>query len=67
MENVGHLRYLASIRNKDDSLTSEVKERVNQGRKIPRSMKAITSNRVVSTEVKKTVHNSVLLLAIIRQ
>lgn len=44
-----------SILSEEDSLTSEVEERVKEGRKITRN----------STEVKKTVHDGVLLAAML--
>lgn len=49
--------YLGCTLNKDGSLTSDVEERVKQ------ENETVTRNRNVSTEVEKTLHDSMLLYA----
>ncbi len=46
---------------KDGSLDDEVGERVQQGRRAVGMLKAATRNRAMSMEVKKTLHDSVVI------
>ncbi len=61
MENVRLFRYLGSVMSKDESLDDEVRERVQQGRRVVGTLKAVTRNRATNIEVKKTLHDSVVI------
>lgn len=65
MENVWDFKYLGDTRSKGGDLISEMEERVKQGRNISGILKAITINGNVSTEMKITLSNSVLLPAVL--
>ena len=61
MENVSSFKYLGSVMSKDGSIEDEVGERVQQGRRVVGTLKAVTRNRMVSMEAKKSLHDSVLI------
>ena len=61
MENVRVFKYLGSVLSKDGSLEEEVRERVQQGRKVAGSLKAVIRNRAVSMDVKRSLHDSIVV------
>ena len=46
---------------KDGSLEDEVRERVQQGRKVAGSLKAVIKNREVNMDVKRSLHDSIVI------
>ena len=61
MEIVNSFKYLGSVLSKDGTMDEEVRERVQQGRRVVGALKAVTGSRVVSMEVKKSLHDSVVI------
>ena len=61
MENVKVFKYLGSVMSKDGSLGEEVLGRVQQGRRVVGSLKAVMRNREVSMEVKKSLCDSIVV------
>ena len=61
MENVRSFKYLGSVMSKDGSIEDDVQEKVQQGKRTAGTLRAVTRNRSVSMEVKRSLHGSVLI------
>jgi len=61
MENVSSFKYLGSMMSKEGSIEDDVHERVQQGKKVAGTLNAVIRNRAVSMEVKKSLHDSVVI------
>ncbi|MCP4337615.1 MAG: reverse transcriptase family protein, partial [Desulfobulbaceae bacterium] len=61
MANVSSFKYLGSVMSKDGGLEDEMQERVQQGKRVVGTLKSVTRNRAMSMEVKKTLHDSVVI------
>ncbi len=59
--NVSSFKYLGSVMSKAGGLEDEMQERVQQGKRVAGTLKTVTRNRVMSMEVKKTLHDSVVI------
>ncbi len=64
MEEVHEFKYLGSIMCKHESKEGETRERVMQGRKVVGSLGCMMKGRTVSMEVKKRLHDGIIVLTI---
>lgn len=65
VESIGDFKYPGSILSRGGCLSSGVEQRLRQGRRISETLKAISRNWNVNTEVKMTLPESVLLPAML--
>ncbi len=61
MENVRSFKYLGGVMSKVGSLDNKVRERIQQGRRVVGKLKAVRRNKAMSMEVKRTLHDSVVI------
>ncbi len=54
-------KYLGSVMSKDGGMEDEMQERVQQGKRVVGRLKAVTRNRAMRMELKKTLHDSVVI------
>lgn len=64
MEIAKDVEYFGSTVNKNESLGDELGKRDSQARKVVGTLKATVRNKSVSMEVKKILHNCVLVFSL---
>ncbi len=64
MEEVHEFKYLGSIMCKHESMEGETREGAVQGRKVVGSLGRMMKGRIVSMEVKKGLHDGIIVLTI---